>query len=316
MTTVPPPDPETLVAHSDIDLDALALAPGAYGRARRSRFRFLRRSAAVVWSNRRARAGLVLLALFVFVAVFASVIAPYGLDDTFPPSQKASWDHPLGTTTFGADVLTQLFYGTRISLSVGLLVGVIASVLSVAAGLMMGYMRGPVEHGLGFLTNLALVIPLLPLMIVLAAYLHGLGFMVFVLSVTSWAFGARVIRAQVATLRERDFVQLGQFSGESSLRIVFREVLPNMTSLVAVNFFLTATFAVLGEVGIEFIGLGDPSQVTWGTMLYWAQAGSALIAGQWGWLLAPGICIALLAAAFSLINFGVDALSNPRLREH
>lgn len=312
MTIIPAPDPETQPALADSDAEALPWA----GQGRIRSVRFLLRSAGVIWSNRRARVGVVVLALFVFVAVFASVIAPYGLNDTFPPSQTASWDHPLGTTTFGADVLTQLFYGTRISLSVGLLVGLIATALAVVVGLLMGYMRGPVEHGLGFLTNLALVIPLLPLMIVLASYLHGLGFMVFILSLTSWAFGARVIRAQVATLRERDFVQLAQFSGDGSLRIVFHELLPNMTSLVAVSFFLTATYAVLGEVGIEFIGLGDPSLVTWGTMLYWAQSGNALIAGQWGWLLAPGICIALLAASFSLINFGVDALSNPRLREH
>jgi peptide/nickel transport system permease protein len=313
MTAMPTPEPESLLPHARGDEEAPHEIPWGRGRGRGPRF--LLRAVAVVWSNRRARVGILLLALFVFVTAFAGVVAPYGLHQTFDPSLPPSRHHLLGTTNFGNDVFTQLLFGTRISLGIGLLAGLISSVLSVVVGLLMGYLRGPVEHTLGFLTNLALVIPLLPLMIVLATYLHGLGFMVFVLTVTSWAFGARVIRAQVATLRERDFIQLAQFSGESSLRIVFREVLPNMTSLVAVNFFLTATYAVLGEVGIEFIGLGDPSQVTWGTMLYWAQGGNALIAGQWGWLLAPGLCIALLAAAFSLINFGVDALSNPRLKE-
>jgi peptide/nickel transport system permease protein len=133
--------------------------------------------------------------------------------------------------------------------------------------------------------------------------------------VTGWATGARVMRSQTATLRSRDFVAMAQFSGERLTRIVFREILPNMTSLVAANFFAAATAAVLGEAGLEFLGLGNPSTVSWGTMLYWAQNDNALLSGQWTLVLAPGLCVALLATSLSLINFGVDALSNPRLRE-
>jgi peptide/nickel transport system permease protein len=277
---------------------------------------FVYRAATVLWSNSRARAGLLLVGLFVFIAIFGSKIAPYSAtDDSFPPSQNTSLKHPLGTTNFGQDVLSQLLVGTRLTLFIGLLAAALATIISVTVGLLMGYLRGGVDHVLGFVTNLALVIPLLPLMIVLAAYLRGTGFMVLVLVIGGWAFGARVVRAQASSLRTRDFVVLARFSGESSFRIIFREVLPNMISLVAASFFLTATFSVLAMVALEFIGLGDLTATTWGTMIYWAQNAQALRSGQWAWVLAPGICIALLATGYSLINFGVDALSNPRLRE-
>ena len=127
--------------------------------------------------------------------------------------------------------------------------------------------------------------------------------------------GARVIRSQAATLRTRDFITSAQFSGERLYRVVFREILPNMTSLVAASFFAAATAAVMAEASLEFLGLGDPNAVSWGTILYYAQQQNSLLTGQWLLVFAPGLAIALLATAFTLVNFGVDALSNPRLRE-
>jgi peptide/nickel transport system permease protein len=195
--------------------------------------------------------------------------------------------------------------------------GALATVIAVVVGLLAGYLPGLADEVLSFVTNLVLVIPNLVLMIVLAVYLAGGGVSVIILVVvvTGWATGARVIRSQAASLRSRDFVALAQFGGDRLWRIVFREVLPNMTSLVAANFCAAATGAVLGEAGLEFLGLGDPATVSWGTMLYWAQNSGALLTGQWALILAPGLAIALLAGSLSLINFGVDALSNPRLRE-
>jgi peptide/nickel transport system permease protein len=165
--------------------------------------------------------------------------------------------------------------------------------------------------------NLFLVIPGLPLMIVIAAYLQngGIAVIIAVIVVTGWAWGARVLRSQTQSLRGRDFVTAAQFSGESAPRIVFREILPNMTSLIVGSFFGAATSAILAEAGLEFLGLGDSSIVSWGTILYWAQNSNALLTGQWILLFAPGLCIALLAMSLTLINFGVDAVSNPRLRE-
>jgi peptide/nickel transport system permease protein len=273
---------------------------------------------ATLWRDPKARIGLIAAGVLVLVALLAPVLSPYSpTDASFPRSLGPGGAHLLGTTGSGQDVLSQLLWGTRVSLLVGFIAGALASVIAVVVGLIAGYQRGITDEVLMFITNLALAIPSLPLMIVLAVYLAGGGVKVIVLviTVTAWATGARVIRSQAASLRSRDFISLAQFGGERLSRIAFREVLPNMTSLVAANFFAAATAAVLGEAGLEFLGLGDPSTVSWGTMLYWAQNSGALLTGRWVLILAPGLCIALLAASLSLINFGIDALSNPRLRE-
>ncbi len=279
---------------------------------------FVGRVLATLWADRKARAGLALLAVLVLMALLAPVVAPYSPTRAdFARSLPPGGAHLLGTTGSGQDVLSQLLYGSRVSLLVALVAGVLATFVAMVVGLVGGYLQGLADEALGFVTNLALVIPGLPLMIVIATYLAGGGVSVIILVVvvTSWATGARVIRAQTSTLRNRDFVALAQFSGERLPRIVFREILPNMTSLVAANFFAAATAAVLSEASLEFIGLGDPSTVSWGTMLYWAQNNNALLTGDWTLIFAPGLCVALLATALSLVNFGVDALSNPRLRE-
>jgi len=279
---------------------------------------FLGRALRTLWSDRKARIGLVLLAALILMALLAPLVAPYSpTRDDFARSLGPSGAHLLGTTGSGQDVLSQLLYGARISLVVALIAGALATLVAIVVGLVGGYLQGLPDELLSFITNLTLVIPSLPLMIVLATYLSGGGVSVIILVVvvTGWATGARVMRSQTATLRSRDFVAMAQFSGERLTRIVFREILPNMTSLVAANFFAAATAAVLGEAGLEFLGLGNPSTVSWGTMLYWAQNDNALLSGQWTLVLAPGLCVALLATSLSLINFGVDALSNPRLRE-
>lgn len=279
---------------------------------------FAGRVVATLWSDLKARIGLLLLAALIVMALLAPLVAPYApARNDFARSLPPGGDHLLGTTGSGQDVLSQLLYGGRVSLIVALVSGALATVVAMVVGLIGGYLQGVADDVLGFVTNLALVVPSLPLMIVLATYLSGGGVSVIILVVvvTGWATGARVIRSQTSTLRGRDFVAMAQFSGERLTRIVFREILPNMTSLVAANFFAAATAAVLGEASLEFIGLGNPSTVSWGTMLYWAQNNNALLTGDWSLIFAPGLCIAVLATALSLINFGVDALSNPRLRE-
>jgi len=200
---------------------------------------------------------------------------------------------------------------------VGAVAGILSTLVAVAIGLSWGYARGWIAEVIGFIVNLFLVIPGLPLMIVIAAYLQngGIAVIIAVIVVTGWAWGARVLRSQTQSLRGRDFVTAAQFSGEGATRIVFREILPNMTSLIVGSFFGAATSAILAEAGLEFLGLGDSSIVSWGTILYWAQNSNALLTGQWILLFAPGLCIALLAMSLTLINFGVDAVSNPRLRE-
>jgi peptide/nickel transport system permease protein len=280
--------------------------------------RFVGRALATLWSNGKARIGLCILAVMVLIAIFAPLLAPHSpTATTFKPYLGPNGSNWFGTTGQGQDVFSQMLYGARISLLVGLGAGLGATVIAVTLGLISGYRSGPVDEILSFVTNLALVIPGIPLMIILAAYLsnRSIWTIVLVVAFTSWATGARVIRSQAVTLRTRDFVASAQFSGERLFRVVFREILPNMTSLVAASFFGAATAAVMAEASLEFLGLGNPNTVSWGTILYAAQQQNALLTGQWLLVFAPGLAIALLATAFTLVNFGVDALSNPRLRE-
>jgi peptide/nickel transport system permease protein len=309
ISAVPPPDAPGRAA---------AVPSGVARHAIPGPLRFTGRALRTLWSNGKARTGLIILSLIVAMAIFAPLIAPHSPTATnFPPYQGPDAVNWFGTTGNGQDVFSQLVYGARVSLLVGLGAGAMATLVAVTFGLIAGYRPGIVDEVLGFVTNLALVVPALPLMIILAAYLqgHSVWTIVLVVAFTSWATGARVIRSQTSTLRTREFVTSAVFSGERLLRVVFREILPNMTSLVAASFFAAATAAVLAEASLEFLGLGNPTTVSWGTILYAAQQQNALLTGQWLMILAPGLAIVLLMVSLTLINFGVDALSNPRLRE-
>ncbi|HSP51692.1 MAG TPA: ABC transporter permease [Cryobacterium sp.] len=294
------------------------MSPGNHDEGGANPLLVVGRAFSTIWSVPKARIGLALLGFFVILAVFAPLLAPYAAtDNSFGRSEDMSAAHLLGTTAAGQDVLSQLIYGARISVFVGFVAGLLSTMIAVLIGLSWGYLRGPAGEVINFIVNLFLVIPALPLMIVIAAYLQngGIGMIVLVVVITGWAWGARVLRSQTQSLRSRDFVTAAIFSGESPSRIVFREILPNMTSLIVGSFFGASTAAILAEAGLEFLGLGDSTTVSWGTMLFWAQNSNALLTGQWVLLFAPGLCISLLATSMSLINFGVDGLSNPRLRE-
>jgi peptide/nickel transport system permease protein len=304
------PPPEAPGAAAPVRIGAASAVPGP--------LRFIGRALRTLWGNGKARAGLIILGIIVVAAIFAPLIAPHSpTATTFTPYKGPSATNWLGTTGNGQDVFSQLIYGSRVSLIVGLCAGGLATLIAVTIGLISGYRPGLVDEVLSFATNLALVIPALPLMIILAAYLqgHSVWTIVLVVAFTSWATGARVIRSQTKTLRTREFVTSAVFSGERLFRIAFRDILPNMTSLVAASFLAAATAAVLAEASLEFLGLGNPSTVSWGTILYAAQQQNALLTGQWMMVFAPGLAIVLLMVSFVLINFGIDALSNPRLRE-
>lgn len=272
----------------------------------------------VLWENRKARVGLIMLGCFVLMAVFAPWIAPYDPRDTsFMGSLQPSREHWLGTTQAGQDVFSQLIWGARTSLIVGALAGAMATAIALVIGMTAGYMQGLVDDVLSFFINLALVIPTLPLMIALAAYapVRGLSLIIIVIGLTGWAWGARMKRAQVISLRAREYITSARFAGEKPMRIIFREVMPNMMSFVVMSYIGAANGAIGAEAGLEFLGLGDPNTISWGTMAYWANNGGAMLTGSWAWLAAPGLMLALIATSLTLINFGVDALSNPHLRE-
>jgi peptide/nickel transport system permease protein len=273
----------------------------------------------IIWSSGKARVGICLLTFFVLMAIFAPVIAPYDPQDgSFAPLLSPNWEHLMGTTSQGYDIFSQFVYGTRLSLLVGIFGGLFATVIAVFVGMISGYAEGTfVDNVLSFFTNLALVVPVLPLMMVIIAYseVRGLWLMVFVIGITSWAGAARAKRAQIITLRSREFVTAAKFSGEKSMPIVFSEIMPNMTSLVVSGFIAAATGAIVAEAGLSFLGFGDPTSVSWGQMLAFANANGALVQGFWVWLMVPGLALAVLITSLTFINFGVDLLSNPHLRE-
>jgi peptide/nickel transport system permease protein len=280
------------------------------------------RPGANIWrairTNPKALVGAVLLLLFTVVA-----IAPRLLTSVSDPNQRAfdlslppSVEHVLGTTSFGQDIWAQLVWGTRQSLLVAVLAGLGASVLSVLIGVSAAYLGGAADDVLSLLIDVFLVLPTFPLIIVIAAYAGGSGFLVVVvvLVVTGWSYGARQLRAQALSLRNRDFLTAARVRGERRAYVIVVEVLPNMTSLITANFLGAALYAVLTAAALQYIGLGDPSSVSWGTMLHWGQSAEALQTGQQWWVIAPGLCIALLGAAFALLNYAFDEISNPALR--
>jgi len=282
------------------------------------RRRWVPASIGILWQNRKCRIGLIMLAGFALVAIFAPLIAPYDPKSTaYESNLNPTRDHLLGTTTAGQDIFSQLIWGARTSLIVGTLGGILATAIALLIGMTAGYLQGVVDEVLSFFINLALVVPVLPLIGVIAAYspVRGIGIVIIIIGITGWAWGARIKRAQIVTLRTRDYITAAVFAGESTPRIIFREIMPNMLSLVVIGFIGAAAGAIGAEAGLAFLGLGDPTTVSWGTLLYWANNSGALLTGQWAWLLAPGLCLALLMTSLTLINFGVDALSNPHLRE-
>lgn len=267
--------------------------------------------------DKRPLVGLVILLLFVLSAAFAPLLTPYNPSATqFTPLAAPSWHHWLGTTASGQDVWSQFLYGGRISLSVGFFAGFIATALAVILGMLPSYLGGWVDTTMATFTNIMLVIPGLPLLIVITAYVHQTGpvTIALVIGLTGWAWGARILRAQTLSLSRRDFVIASRLAGETQWRVLIGEILPNMLSLVVANLVFATIAAILAEASLEFLGLGNPSVVTWGTMLYWADTGQALLNGAWWWIVPPGLAIALVGLSLSLINFGVDQVSNPRLR--
>jgi peptide/nickel transport system permease protein len=262
--------------------------------------------------------GVVITFVFLVLAVIGPWVAPY---DPSSVSHSAlaspSFSHWLGTTQNGQDVFSQMLYGARASMLVGVGSAVLTTALSVAVGVTAGYVGGIGDEVLSLLANVFLVLPSLPLTIILAAYLPHSGSLgiVFVISATGWAWGARVLRAQTLSLRKRDFVEAARATGERTSRIILRDILPNQVAVIAASFLGTVTGAILTQASLAFLGLTDVTQWSWGTILYWAQVNSALLTEAWWWFVPAGLAIALLGTALSLVNFGIDEFINPRLRQ-
>lgn len=286
------------------------------GPARRGRPALARLTSAVR-SNRKATAGTILLALFTLVALFPGLIAHDDPAATiYDRSLGPSARHLFGTTALGQDIFAQAVWGTRQVLIIAIGVGLLSTGIAVLIGVAAAYFGGMWDGVLSLLTDVLLVIPLFPLLIVIATYVQnaGTGVLVVVLTATGWSYTARQLRAQALSLRNRDFLEAAKVRGERKLYIVVVEVIPTMTSLIVASFLTNALYAVLFGSSLQFIGLGDPNSQSWGTMLYWAQNNEALPTGQYLWAVVPGACIGALGAAFALLNYAFDEIGNPALR--
>jgi peptide/nickel transport system permease protein len=267
--------------------------------------------------DKKAAAGAIILFVLLVLTAFPSWFTPHDpAAEIYRPGAALSWSHLLGTTSFGQDVFSQVIAGTRQSVMIALIVGFLCTILSVIIGISAAYMGGFIDDGLSLLTDVVLVIPTFPLIIVIVGYLKSASFwlMVFVLVFTGWSYGARQLRVQALSLRNRDYLLAAKARGESSWYVITVELIPPMTSLIVANFLGAALYAVLASAGLQFVGLGNINTESWGTMLYWAQNNEALQTGLPLWALAPGVAIAILGSGLALLNYAFDEVANPALR--
>lgn len=269
-------------------------------------------------ANPKSRFGLTLIGFIVIAAAIAPWVSVNNPTDfnILQTRQAPSWHHLFGTTDQGSDIFSQVMLGTRRSLILGFTAALLATVLATTLGILAAYSGGIVDEVVNFLTNVFLVIPTIPLLVVISGYLkaRGMSTMILVLGLTLWAFEARILRGQALTLRNRDFVQAAKVAGESTWRIVFGELMPNMISRIAAAFVLVFYIALLVDAGLEFLGLGDNTHVSWGMVLYWAQTNSTVLQGEWWPFFFPGLFLVITVVGLVFLLAGIDEVGNPRLR--
>ena len=272
----------------------------------------------LVLRNPKARVGLVFFGGVLLLALLAPLIADKAsaTNFSFATRQAPSWHHLFGTTDQGSDVWAQVVWGGRRSLLLGALAGAIATVIATVLGVFAAYTGGIVDEVINVFTNVFFVIPTIPLLVDITAFLHTRGLMVMtlVIAATLWAIEARVLRGQALTLKNRDFIHAAKVAGEPTWRIVFGELMPNMISRIASAFVLIFYISILVDAGLEFLGLGDSSKPSWGVALYWATVNSSVLQGEWWSFLFPGLEIGVTVLVLTLILAGIDEVSNPRLR--
>jgi peptide/nickel transport system permease protein len=274
---------------------------------------------ALLLRNPKGRAGLVIFGGMLLIALIAPLIADRASATDFnllTTRQAPSWHHLFGTTDQGSDVWAQVVWGARRSLLLGAAAGAISTVIATVLGVFAAYRGGIVDDLINVVTNVFFVIPTIPLLVDVTAFLHtrGLVVMTLIIALTLWAFEARILRGQALTLKNRDFVQAAKVAGESTWRIVFGELMPNMISRIAAAFVLVFYVAILVDAGLEFLGLGEMQKASWGVALYWATVNSSVLQGEWWSFLFPGLAIGLTVIGLTLILAGIDEVSNPRLR--
>ncbi|MEM1674179.1 MAG: ABC transporter permease [Candidatus Bathyarchaeia archaeon] len=261
--------------------------------------------------------GLVIILIFVFMAVAAPILSPYDPQASFiapmftPPNSK----HLLGTDDVGRDVLSQIIYGSRISIMVGLLAAAVGTLLGTIIGLVSGYFGGIVDDILMRITDIFLIIPFIPLAIMFALYVGpNIWNVVLIFGFLGWPPAARQIRSLTLSLKETQFIEAARAIGAGNLRIVFRHILPNTTGVIIANVVSRTVFAILAEAGLAFLGASDPRNISWGMMIFYAMRSGAILYGAWWTYIPAGFCVALLACGFAFLGHGITLVLNPRLR--
>jgi peptide/nickel transport system permease protein len=295
-----------------VDLPAVPPAPIRRGRLRIPGWLVL------LVRNPKSCAGLVMVSFVVLIAVIAPLISVAHPNDfnILATRQAPSWNHLFGTTDQGSDIFSQVVVGARRSLLLGAAAAALATAIAAILGITAAYAGGLLDEFIIFLTNVFLIIPPIPLLVVASGYLksRGMGTMILVLALSLWAFEARILRGQALSLKNRDFVLAAKASGESTWRIVVGELMPNMVSRIAAAFVLVFYIALLTDAGLEFLGLGDQAATSWGVTLYWAQTNSTVLQGEWWPFFFPGAALAFTVLGLVLLLAGIDEISNPRLR--
>jgi peptide/nickel transport system permease protein len=272
----------------------------------------------LLWRNRKSRTGILMVAFMVVIALIAPLISVAHPDEfnLLATRQAPSWHHLFGTTDQGSDIFSQVVVGARRSLLLGFVAALLATALAATLGVTAAYSGGIVDEAINFFINVFIVIPAIPLLVVISGFMknRGMWTMALVLAAVLWAFEARILRGQALSLKNRDFVLAAKATGESTRRIVFAELMPNMISRIAAGFVLVFYIALLTDAGLEFLGLGDMSKTSWGVTLYWAQVNSTVLQGEWWPFFFPGAALAFTVLGLVLLLAGIDEVSNPRLR--
>jgi peptide/nickel transport system permease protein len=268
--------------------------------------------------NGKLKFGGVVVILFVLMAIFGPLFAKYPLNDFVaggpnPPSS----DYYMGTTAYGQDVFAQFVFGLRSTFLVGIVGGGIATILGMLIGFFGGYKGGWLDELLNGVTNIILVIPTFALLLIMVAYLKLRGVLIesIFIGLTCWPWAARAIRAQTFSMVSREFVDLAKLSGMSTMKIIFREIAPNMMSYLFMTFILQFGGAILNAATLDFVGLGPTQGASLGLMMNWATIGSALLLGYWWWFVPPGLAITAIVGSLYIMNVGLDEVFNPKLRE-
>ena len=273
-----------------------------------------------IWKHPKGRIGLIILLILVFCAVFAPLITrydPYDVTQRCEKGLRPSLEHPLGTTiSTGQDIFSMLIYGTRVSLAVGIITGLCIAVLGSVLGILAGYAGGWIDNLIMRIVDIMLVIPTLPLTIVLTN-LFGKSYVmiVFIFTIFGWTGLARVIRSQVLVLKNSNYIKAAELAGAGTWRIMMKHILPGVSHLVIMSTCMTSAGIMVAEAGLSFLGLGDPTAISWGKMLAEVQSGGAMLFGHWWWIAAPGVGIFLAVFSFMRIGMALEEIFNPRMSQ-